>query len=555
MALEQFQNNELPEEVPAQAPEAPKQATREKAYADDAALRLQQKRREYDLHLQNLIDKASQRQLNYNPKLLALGAGLLTPGKTGNFFEGLGLGAKGYMEAGEKEVQTEMERAKLENELRTGQIGQLEKDYLLEQELAAIKYRRDMAAKRLKGSPTELAVTDVSGKPSIQSLISGSRPENLITMADIDLAPPAARKELIEDYKRQQEDIKIGQKELETTTFGAPFKGEVKGAQWQADAVRKITQSPYYQSAPQSEQKRIMAELYGMIGLSEKPYDSKATTEPSIETTSQKETRLKTEGEFGVEGAKRSIAKEENFFKAADTAQQRRISADNVERIAKTNPKFFDALQNPNVRDALGRLIASGVQTPWGSINIDAKDASVALGNLMDDVGVTSLLGLDKTGITRKDREAFNLFLRDLAIMQVAQRRSSNDPGQGSISDYEQRLFASTTFMKDDDARVQQLKAKMIKLQAKMDEDLAETITQWQEKNPNKPIKNFLYSSNEFKDFKKSYEDKLEKLRNQNADLFGTISEVDTSSRNVAPTSTGSYVDIIQQEKERRKLR
>ena len=139
--------------------------------------------------------------------------------------------------------------------------------------------------------------------------------------------------------------------------------------------------------------------------------------------------------------------------------------------------------------------------------------------------------------------------------MQVAQRRSSNDVGQGSISDYEQRLFASTTFMKDDDARVQQLKAKMIKLQAKMDEDLAETITQWQEKNPNKPIKNFLYSSNEFKDFKKSYENKLEKLRDQNSDLFGTISEVDTSSRNVAPTSTGSYVDIIQQEKERRKLR
>jgi hypothetical protein len=555
MALEQFQNNELPEEVPAQTPEAPKQVTKEKAYADDAALRLQQKRREYDLHLQNLIDKASQRQLNYNPKLLALGAGLLTPGKTGNFFEGLGLGAKGYMEAGEKEVQTEMERAKLENELRTGQIGQLEKDYLLEQELAAIKYRRDMAAKRLKGSPTELAVSDVSGKPSIQSLISGSRPENLITMADIDLAPPAARKELIEDYKRQQEDIKIGQKELETTTFGVPFKGEVKGAQWQADAVRKIIQSPYYQSAPQSEQKRIMAELYGMIGLSEKPYDPKATAEPSIETTSQKETRLKTEGEFGVEGAKRSIAKEENFFKAADTAQQRRISADNVERIAKTNPKFFDALQNPNVRDALGRLISSGVQTPWGSINIDAKDVSIAVGNLMDDVGITSLLGLDKTGVRKEDREAFGLFLRDLAIMQVAQRRSSNDPGQGSISDYEQRLFASTTFMKDDDSRVQQLKAKMIKLQAKMDEDLAETITQWQEKNPNKPIKNFLYSSNEFKDFKKSYEDKLEKLRNQNADLFGTISEVDTSSRNVAPTSTGSYVDIIQQEKERRKLR
>ena len=56
MALEQFQNNELPEEAPAQVPEAPKQATREKAFADDATIRLQQKRLEYDAHLQNLID-------------------------------------------------------------------------------------------------------------------------------------------------------------------------------------------------------------------------------------------------------------------------------------------------------------------------------------------------------------------------------------------------------------------------------------------------------------------------------------------------------------------
>jgi hypothetical protein len=150
MALEQFQNNELPEEVPAQAPEAPKQATREKAFADDATIRLQQKRLEYDAHLQNLIDKVSQRQqLNYNPKLLALGAGLLTPGKTGNFFEGLGLGAKGYMEAGEKELATEMERTKLENELRLGQIGQLEKDYALEKDLEGKQFLRDVLSGKI----------------------------------------------------------------------------------------------------------------------------------------------------------------------------------------------------------------------------------------------------------------------------------------------------------------------------------------------------------------------------------------------------------------------
>lgn len=551
-------------EVPDEETPIVEEPSKEALFKLGSADKLRKQRAVYDAHLQQMIDsfKGRTENLGYDPKLLAMSRGFLTPGKTGNFFESLGTAFGGYGEAAQEEQKLKLDDMLTKEKLLSLQLGQTEKDRLLEQELEGTKYYQDMIAKRSKQPPNQLAVTSISGKPGVTQILGGdlgagygSGPGGLITQDDIAKAPPSARKKLIEDYKIQQEDIKIGQKELETTKFGAPFKGEVTGAQWQANAVRKIVQSPYYQSAPQEEQKRIMAELYGMIGLSETPYNPKETSGPSIETTSQKETRLKTEGEYGVEGAKKSIAKEETFFKAADTAQQRRISAENVERIAKTNPKFFDALQNPNVRDALGRLVSSGVQTPWGSLSIDAKDLSIAVGNLMDDVGITSLLGLDKTNIRKEDREAFGLFLRDLAIMQVAQRRSSNDPGQGSISDYEQRLFASTSFMKEDDSRVQQLKAKMIKLQAKMDEDLAETITEWQEKNPNKPIKNFLYTSPEFKQFKKSYEDKLEKLRNQNADLFGAVTSVDTSSRVSTPTSTGNYVDIIKQEKERRNLR
>jgi hypothetical protein len=557
MALEQFQTEEnIPAEVPAEIPAKKPEVSKEDLYANTSAIRLQKKRAEYDQHIQRLIDKFSNRQLSYNPQMLALSEGLLTPGKTGSFFEGFGTGMKGYREAGEKMQEQDITNAKLENELRSGQIGQIEKDYALEQELAGIKYRKDIAARRLKGSPTGLAVTNMGDKPLIQSLIGTPSSETMITMADIDLAPPSARKELIEDYKRQQEDIKIQQEGFKATKFAAPFKGVVEGTVNQALAVARVLNDPHYQSASEDDQRKMMAITYDYIGLNERPSGAKDKTQvPEIETASEKETRLKGEAEAVKTEAEASTKKAETFFKAADTAQQRRISADNIERLAKTNPKFFDTLQNPNVRDTVGRLINTGVQTPWGSISIDAKDASAALGNLMDDTGFTSLLGWNKSNITRQDREAYAMFLRDLAIMQVAQRRSSNDPGQGSISDYEQRLFASTSFMKDDDARVQQLKAKMIKLQAKMDEDLAGILTTWQEKNKYKPIKNFLYTSPEFKQFKQSYEDKLEKLRNQNADLFGQIDQVDTSSREVAPTSTGNYVDIIQQEKERRKLR
>ena len=227
MALEQFQSNELPEEVPAQAPEAPKQATREKAFADDATIRLQQKRLEYDAHLQNLIDKVSQRQqLNYNPKLLALGAGLLTPGKTGNFFEGLGLGAKGYMEAGEKELQTEMEKTKLENELRLGQIDQLEKDRLLEKELKSQQMLEDfIARKRLP--QTQGGQSGVALDNYLDLAKSGDveiTPQDIVMFARYDKDKAALLEKLYDNQIRAKE---LGQKQFGKTSRFLPVLNEV----------------------------------------------------------------------------------------------------------------------------------------------------------------------------------------------------------------------------------------------------------------------------------------------------------------------------------------
>jgi len=212
MALEQFQTNELPEEIPAEVPEAPKQATKEKAFADDSTIRLQQKRLEYDAHLQNLIDKVSQRQqLNYNPKLLALGAGLLTPGKTGNFFEGLGLGAKGYMEAGEKELQTEMEKSKLENELRLGQIGQIEKDYVLQKDLEGKQFLRDVLSGKIDQSgalikPTTLEGSDKMTVPDAYALIKSAETKGKrITPAMLAAAPTKETRDFLEKMVDNQQ--------------------------------------------------------------------------------------------------------------------------------------------------------------------------------------------------------------------------------------------------------------------------------------------------------------------------------------------------------------
>ena len=579
MALEQFLNKEeTPAEEPVvQAPPAEQTPSELDQYTTSALKNLHEKRAAYDQHLQKMIDTFQTRQkgLNYDPKQLALAEGLLSD--TPFFGVAFGKGLKGYREADEAQRKQDIENMKFENELRGLQLTDAEKDYLLQQKMLGQKE----FGKLFGGQQGDVASTS-SGNTRINStgdanqiIANAQRTGSRITKEQVakikyydkDLGDTAQKL-----YEDQQKESELAYKGTEARPVAVPFIGKADITADQSLIINKIVNSPEYQALPANakdagpdglSQEGVMREVYGRYGIGEVQPTSKATAAapsatrevpPPMETATEKANRLDIEKQTGIESGKEAIKREQNFYNAADTAQQRRISSNNVERIAKANPKFFDTLQNPNVRDTVGRLISNGVQTPWGSISIDTKDASAALGNLLDDTGVTSLLGWNKTNITKQDREAYAMFLRDLAIMQVAQRRSANAVGQGSISDYEQRLFASTTFMKDDDSRVQQLKAKMIRTQAEMDEGLAKLLTEWKEKNPNKPVTSFLYSSPDFQRFKKGYEDKLEKIRNANADLFGEADQQLNTERNApAPQSQpGSLFSQLQAEQNRR---
>jgi hypothetical protein len=90
---------------PAEIPVAPQETTEEALYKGDATERLRKQRLAYDAHLQKMIEsfKGRTTNLGYDPKLLALSKGFLTPGKTGNFFESLGTAFGGYGEAAQEE--------------------------------------------------------------------------------------------------------------------------------------------------------------------------------------------------------------------------------------------------------------------------------------------------------------------------------------------------------------------------------------------------------------------------------------------------------------------
>ena len=499
MALEQFQNNEAAAEIPAEAPAKKEEPSKESLYANDAALRLHQKRAEYDQHLETLINKASQRQTGYNPKLMALGAGLLTPGKTGSFFEGFGLGSKGYMEAGEQEQKDEMERSKLENELRTGQIGQLEKDFLLEQELQGDKYMRDIYAKRLKQPQGELAVSDVSNKPSARSILGGgsnasygSGPGGLITQDDIMLAPKGAQKRILDDYKRQQEDIKISQDSAKSTEVSVPFIGTQKISVQQQQDISRIVNSPQYQALPASDKKAVMRQYYADNGIGEvQPEDIAGAPSTGMETATRRDIRVEGEKETVKEFAKENVKRVEEIESSAKVANDQ-ISDAKV---------IYGLAMDPKTKNAFGILAKPGVAAAIGEFvrePLKFGDISVGVSNVENIVR--------KLGGTQEEIDAAATVARYAAKLELGFSQAFR--GQGQVSDNERLIVRAVGPQLSDSPKVAALKAESIVARAEKDLAISNEFAKWQDAHPNGSVRQFKKSA-ESKSIDDKYNDKL----------------------------------------------
>jgi len=113
----------------------------------------------------------------FDPQLLALAEGLLTPGRTGSFFEGLGTAA-GKMRAAE---ELEEKRAQ---EIAQAQLGLAEKGLTLAQRMAL-----DREYARLEGKPTEAPRAAPPGAPA-PSEGKAPEPTDVQRIFDPNLPPP-----------------------------------------------------------------------------------------------------------------------------------------------------------------------------------------------------------------------------------------------------------------------------------------------------------------------------------------------------------------------------
>ena len=199
-----------------------------------------------------------------------------------------------------------------------------------------------------------------------------------------------------------------------------------------------------------------------------------------------------------------------NIMKEGINAQNIRIIAKDLKSIASSNPKILDVMQDTTVSDALARTIQTGVITPYGSISIDPKDLYIAVDNYAKG----------KAGVTKADRDAYSLFLRNIAQLTILERRMSR--GEGAISDRETALFQQVNVLQSDSALAVRLKAELIEERANVTERVGDAFYKYKKKT-GRSYEDFTHSD-EFKSIKNNYESRLDRIRDATAKLLGGVS-------------------------------
>jgi len=518
---------------------AVQETSEEALYKGDATERLRKQRLAYDQHLQKMIEsfKGRTANLGYDPKMLALSKGFLTPGKTGNFFESLGSAFEGYGQAAQEEQKLKLEDELTREKLLGLQLGQTEKDYALEKELKGKQYLQDIVSGKIgrTGAPTTVARTEKLSVPDAYSLIEGAQDPRSgvrITKEMIVAAPTKETQAILEKlYDNQQKELELEQKEFGSTKITLPVIGEptenitIK----QAKEIEKLDRAT--RDMPIEERTAIFNQYYqdkGILGRRPVVSPTGKTTE-QFETPQQRATRVEGEKETVKETAKANV-------KDIEFLETRRDSA--VDQINDAKAVYTIAT-NPQTKNAFGILAKPGVATAFGELirePLKFGDISVGVSNIENIIR--------KAGGTQEEINAAAIVARNIAKLELGFSQAFK--GQGQVSDNERLIVRNVGPQISDNPKVAALKAESIIARAEFDNAMATKFAQWQESHPNGTVRQFK-GSPEYNTIKVGYDNKLGNLLSK----YGmTPARVGTEKSTSEPKKGGSLWEAIQRAKE-----
>lgn len=405
----------------------------------------------------------------FDPTLLAMAEGFLAPTRTGSFGESLGLAAGKLRGAEEAKFKEEQELAQAQLGLAK-QGMELERQRQMSQAYEQALKPTGAPAGGLPSAPAGLAGAPAGAGPAVAAPAGGApvgpqgfqiappsplsmTREQFLRAAQLDGKPLGQALKEWDEYSRKQRETKEGGVfDYESGRFFPVPKAEqvniqLRGYQGtypvsQEDAMRLAT----LERAGDSAGYKALADriVKGPTGTSRVA---------SAEEVSQEAKRgqILTEEEAKTEAAQRN-----DIVNKADQAGQKIRVANQILTLAEdpASSRMFGILNNPAFSSAIVKLAESGVGIPGFSIGI--PEIQNVLRNMK----------LSPEEIARYQYGAMLFAQSQLEASQLAK-------GQGSVSDFERRLFAATAMTSEDTPGALKMKAQALIARGQFDRQVA----------------------------------------------------------------------------------
>lgn len=520
-----------------------------------------------DARRDQLLNLSQQRM--FNPTLMKFAGGMLAPTKTGSFGESLGYAANAAADEQEKEFARQQGFAKLQYEMELESAKQKE-DMDVNQMLFQMQRKPPQPAAAPAGT---------SGAPVVASSSTASAPRTMLgdtsevalqmmlgssnkRMQDIARSELELRKQrresmielTIGDQKRKiYPEEYDNMKKLSEAGDIAGLKGwyrvlgvepifvkdpTAKGGERLANAT-EIEGMKKAQEAEFGEQKERSVPYRGKMEkvqmdpaqysawkkASEQgkgdEYISKLLSGSTVPPSKQQEEiQSKGEATTAEERAKVSVAKEAQIIQSGDTATERILLAEQLNKFAtdKSKARVMAILEKATPESALGKLLSEGISAGSFKIGIsELRQILTQAGGKEEDVQNLQQLGNIYTRLMFMNGNLFK--------------------GEGAVSNYERSMQERMGGTVQDTPLVAQARANYIITRSKFDKALSNSYQNWLDSNKGGTFDKYKRSS-EYEKLENSYMNRIRALGDK---FFPDMSTgASNTSQSSGKRSTGS---------------
>jgi hypothetical protein len=448
----------------------------------------------------------------FDPTLLAMAEGFLSPTRTGSFGESLGIAAGKLRGAEEAEF-------KREQELAQAQLGLAQQGMQLErQKQMSRAYQQAMGARPSAGGPPAggapsastggadgpmgrqvmepmplsmtkdefLSAAQLEGKPFGQAMkewdeysatalkFSDTGVVNRATgrrMAFIpDVAPVSISLRTIPGAgtinipgDQAKEHMRLVNEAMNSGN-PAPLR------QFEASLVRT-----FHEESPKPAQQGVGAPPAGQQVSPQAPQQAPQQGLGRILTPAELEIQAAEEKEYALGRAKTAVEKENQVKTTTATARSMLFNANRVQQLVSESPQGFGIFSRPGIASAFGNMINEGIKAGTTSVNLGGFENSVR--QLMPNMSQRDLDNVSKTGGALAEME--------LAYTILYLQK------QGQVTEGERAIVRNIPGSISQSPGVLMQKAKLIAMRAQHDINVGEAWKRFKSQNPRSNFNQF----------------------------------------------------------------